>query len=155
MDLIKHNPSLKLLHPISGKTILPRLLWSSKQMKHALNLSANEMPKLIKLKNIIKYSWSCLVQPPRRLSDFKQPRENKNLFYFQGCVRREIDFILYFALHWFCIPCWETLLRLKKRHHFYELPIILRLCWVMEKSATIESLFSECSVRPAQQRPAQ
>jgi len=39
-------------------------------MKHALNLSANEMPELIKLKNIIKYSWSS---PPATQKTFRFP----------------------------------------------------------------------------------
>lgn len=135
----KAQPPPTLLHPLSGKTLLLRPLWSFKQVKHVLNLSPNEVPKLIKRK-IFFNSLGLLFQPPGRHLDFFSGSTKTSIFsYSWGHARREIDFILYFALHWFCLPCWETPLELNKRHHFYEAPIILRLCWVMEKSASVES----------------
>lgn len=154
--LLKHNPCLQWLPPLPGKAILLRPLWSFNQEKRGLNLSQNEVPKLIKLKVFLN-SLGLLFQPPGRRWDFFFSSSAKTRIFSspQGRVRREIDFILYFALHWFCLPRGETLLELNKRHHFYEVPVTLRLCWAMETSASVESSDSECSVRLAQCRPAQ
>lgn len=82
--LLKHKPSLQRLHPLTGKTILFRPLWSFNQEKHGLNLPQNEVPKLIKLK-IFLNCLGLLFQPPGRHWDF---------FFFLAALRKQQSFLL-------------------------------------------------------------